>query len=107
MPSPTILFLDQGLDGKFHVNDADGFAFGMGYEIPDAIKHAHSITNAPVDIGCSHAGFERLCVSEKPRDAEPDAEVFISMLAELAGMKVTKLFDDNVNFIGYQMRLKE
>ena len=101
------LFLQFQDDSKFHVVDEKGFSIGEGYEIPDAIQKARKRSSAPIDIEDSHAGFSRLCVPEKPDNAEEDSEVFIQMLAELAGMKVTKLFDDNIHFIGYTMELIE
>lgn len=108
MAAPTKLFLEfNNIDGQFHINDKKGFAFGQGYEIPDAIQHARTVSNAPIDIGESHAGFSRQCVPVKPDHAEEDSEVFIQMLAELAGMEVTKLFDDNMHFIGYTMELAD
>lgn len=108
MAAPTKLFLEfNDIDGQFHVNDKNGFAFGQAHEIPDAIQHARTVTNAPIDIGESHAGFSRQCVPVKPDHAEEDSEVFIQMLAELAGMEVTKLFDDNMHFIGYTMKLAD
>ena len=108
MTAPVKLFLEfNNIDGKFHVNNAKGLAFGTGHEIPDAIQSARVVADVPIDIGESHAGFERHCVVKKPVNAEADSEVFIQMLAELAGMKVTKLFNDNLHFLGYTMELKE
>jgi len=97
------LFLKFQNDSKFHVVDEQDQTIGAAYEIPDAIKEARKVSNAPIDIEDSYAGFSRLCVAEKPDDAEADTENFMAMLAELAGMKVTKLFDDNVHFLGYTM----
>lgn len=97
------LFLEFKNDSKFHVIDENGASYGRGYEIPDAINDVRKITDSPIDIGDSHAGFSRQCVPVKPDNAEADTENFMAMLAELAGMKVTKLFDDNIHFIGYTM----
>lgn len=97
------VFLQFENDNKFHIVDDNGSSYGAGYEIPDAINHFRKISDAPIDIEDSHAGFSRLCVPEKPDNAEEDSEIFIAMLAELAGMKVTKLFDDNIHFLGYTM----
>ena len=106
--SPTTLHLDFQKDSKFHIVDKEtNFSFGEDYEIPNAIKKARKTTQKPIDIGESHAGFNRLCVPEKPENAEEDSEVFIQMLAEISGMKVTKLFDDNIHFLGYTMELIE
>lgn len=55
------------------------------------------------NIEDSYAGFTRLMVTEKPSEAIADSETFISALAEIGGMKVTKLFDDNMHFLGYTM----
>jgi len=108
MTSPKLFLEWNDLDGQYHVNDADGFAFGGGsFEPTDAIKHARVVSDKPIDIGDSHAGFERVCVPKKPETAEEDSEVFISMLAEIGGMKVTKCFDDNMHFLGYTLELKE
>ena len=103
MAAPNKLFLKLQDDSKFHIVDETGHSHGANYEIDKAIKEARKTTNAPIDIEDSFAGFKRLCVPEKPDNAEEDTEVFIAMLAELAGMKVTKLFDDNVHFLGYTM----
>ena len=103
MAAPTKLFLKFCNDSKFHVVDETGQSYGESYEIPPAIEEARKVTNAPIDIEDSHAGFSRLCVPEKPDDAVSDSEVFIQMLAELAGMKVNKLFDDNLHYLGYTM----
>lgn len=100
------LFLEFN-DSKFHVIDENGVSYGRGYEIPDAINDVRKITDSPIDIGDSHAGFCRQCVPVKPDHAEEDSEVFIQMLAELAGMEVIKLFDDNIRFMGYTMKLAE
>lgn len=108
MPAPTKLFLEfSNIDGKFHVNDKNGFAFGDGLEIPDAVKSARIVTDAPIDFGDSHVGFERVMVTKKPDGAMEDSEVFIQALAEIGGMKVTKYFDDNMQFLGYGMELIE
>jgi len=101
------LFLKFKDDSKFHVIDENKKSIGAAYEIPDAICEARKTSNAPIDIEESHSGFERLCVPEKPEDAIADSEVFISALAEIAGMKVTKNFNDNLNFLGYTMELIE
>ena len=108
MVAPTKLFLEfNNIDGQFHVNDKDGFAFGQGHEIPDAVQHARTVSNAPIDFGESYSGLERVMVTEKPEDAIADTESFIAALAEIGGMKVTKNFDDNMHFIGYTMELIE
>jgi len=105
MSSP--LFLDFKNDSKFHVVDEHDQTIGAAYEIPDAIKEARKTSDAPIDIEDSHAGFSRLCVSEKPDNYFCDTEMFIAALAEIGGMKVTKLFDDNIHFIGYTMEVIE
>ena len=103
MQAPNKLFLEFKDDSKFHVIDSDNNTIGAAYEIPEAIQEARKTSKAPIDIEDSHAGFERLCVAEKPNNAIADTEVFIAALAEIGGMKVTKLFDDNIHFIGYTM----
>ena len=108
MAAPTKLFLEfNDIDSKFHVNDKEGFAFGDGYEIPDAVQHARMVSKAPIDFGDSYSGFKRVMVSEKPETYEEDTESFMAALAEIAGMQVTKYFDDNMHFIGYGMELIE
>ena len=101
------LFLELKNDSKFHIIDENNKSIGAAYEIPEAIQQARETSKAPIDIEDSHAGFSRVCVPEKPSDAISDSEVFIQALAEIAGMKVTKLFDDNINFLGYTMELIE
>lgn len=106
--SSTKLFLEfNDIDGQFHVNDKDGFAFGNAYEIPDAIQHARMVTDAPIDIEDDHAGNHRHVVTEKPDGAIADTDTFISALAEIAGMQVTKYYDSNIHFLGYGMELIE
>ena len=109
MAAPTKLFLEwNDIDGQYHVNDKDGYAFGAGsYEPTDSIKSARSVSDAPISFGESHAGFDRVCVPEKPDHAEEDHDEFIAMLSELAGMKVTQYYDDNMHFLGYGMDLDE
>ena len=107
MQAPNKLFLEFKDDSKFHIIDENNNTIGAAYEIPDAIKEARKTSNAPIDIEDSHAGFARLCVAEKPSEAIADSEVFIQALAEIGGMKVTKLFDDNLHFIGYTMQPDE
>jgi len=105
MSTPTKLFLEFREDSKFHVVDKNGQTFGTGYEIPDAVKEArHHVPNAPIDFGDSFCGFSRLMVTEKPPEAIEDSEKFMSALAEIGAMEVTKLFDDNMHFIGYIMK---
>ena len=103
MQSPNKLFLEFQNDSKYHVIDSNNNTIGAAYEIPDAIKEARKTSNDPIDIEDSHAGFERLCISEKPDNAIADSDVFIAALAEIGGMKVKKLFDDNVHVLGYTM----
>lgn len=107
MSSPFKLFLEFGPDSKFHVNDKHKFSFGEGYEIPEAIKQARMISDAPIDIEDDHAGNQRYVVTEKPEDAIADVHTFIAALAEIAGMKVTIYYDDNIHFLGYGMELIE
>lgn len=103
MQSPNKLFLKFKNDSKFHVIDGNKNTIGAAYEIPDAIKEARHVSNDPIDFGESYAGFTRVMVTEKPSEAISDSETFIAALAEIGGMKVTKLFDDNMHFIGYTM----
>ncbi|MBQ6512233.1 hypothetical protein [Methanobrevibacter sp.] len=97
------LFLDFKEDSKFHVIDENKKSIGAAYEIPDAVKQARLVSNVPIDFEDSYCGFTRLMVTEKPSEAIADSETFIAALAEIGGMKVTKLFDDNMHFIGYTM----
>lgn len=107
MQTPTTLFLNFQNDSKFHIVDENNNTIGSAYEIPDAIKAARKITNAPIDIEESYEGFTRICVPEKPDHAIADSRQFIAALAEIAGMKVIEHYDDNVNFLGYTMELAE
>ena len=106
MSSPT-LFLDFQEDSKYHVIDSDKNTIGAAYEIPEAVKEARKVSNAPIDFEDDHAGNHRIMVSKKPDNAIADTETFIAALAEIAGMEVTKNFDDNMFFIGYTMELIE
>ena len=101
------LFLVFQNDGKFHIIDDDGHSWGEAYEIPDAIKQVRKITESPIDFGDSHAGFERVMVTAKTENAEEDSEVFIQMLAELAGMKIRCAYDNQFRIIGYTMEPKD
>ena len=103
----TDSFLEAELAAEKHEAELIS-AIGAGsHEPTTSIKSARTVTDAPISIGDSYAGFERLCVSEKPDNAEADGENFIQMLAEIGGMKVTKLYNDDLHFIGYTMELKE
>ena len=106
--SSSKLFLEwNDLDGQYKVQDKDGFPFGNSYEPLDAIKHARMVTDEPISMGEGVGDIEQVIVSEKPTGIIADAEVFISALAEIGGMKVTKYYDDNMNFIGYGMEVQE
>ena len=102
----TKLFLEQNQDNsQFEVQDANGNAICEGsYEITDAIKNAREVSDAPIDFGDSFAGFERLCVTEKPAHAMEDTQMFISALAEIGGMRVKKLFNQciRVTFVFFK-----
>lgn len=108
MAAPDKLFLEwNDIDGQYHVNDKHGHAFGGGsYEPTDAIKHARIVSDAPIEFS-KFADIDNVCVPEKPTGAIEDAEMFISALAEIGGMKVTKCFNDDMHFIGYIMELVE
>ena len=101
------LFLKFMEDSKFHVVDKTGKSYGSDYEIGPAIRQARKKSQAPIDFEESYEGFERLCVTEKPDDAEADHRQFIAALAEIGGMKVIELHDDNLHFLGYRMELIE
>ena len=101
------LFLEFKNDNKFHVIDENKNTIGAAYEIPEAIQEARKKSHAPIDIEDSYAGFERVCVTQKPDGAMEDTESFIAALAEIGGMKVIKYFDDNLHFLGYGMELAE
>ena len=104
----STLFLDFQNDSKFHVIDKEtDFSFGEGYEIPDAVSEARKSTNEPIHFGENVCGIPRVMVTEKPSDAIEDAEIFISALAEISGMQIFKLFDDNMHFNGYSMEVIE
>ena len=107
MSSPKLFLTQNDIDGKFKVVNKDGFPFGDAYEIPDAIESARLLTDAPIDIEDDHAGNHRHVVPEKPDGAIADKDTFISALAEIAGMQVTKYYDSNIHFLGYGMELIE
>ena len=99
------LFLEfSNIDSQFHVNDENGFAFGNGYEILDAVAHARMVTESPINFGDSYSGLERVMVPKKPDEVIVDTEECIAALAEIGGMKVTKVFDDQMHFIGYTIK---
>ena len=106
MSSPK-LFLEFMKDGRFHVIDEAKKSYGSGYEVEDAIQEARKVTDDPIDFGDSFSGASRLIVSEKPENAEADADQFITQLAEISGIKVIKNFNDKMNFIGYTWELVE
>lgn len=99
------LFLDFQEDSKFHVIDENKNTIGAAYEIPDAVKSARKVSNAPIDFEDDHAGNHRIMVSKKPDNAIADTHTFIAALAEIAGMEVTINYDDNMYFLGYTMEL--
>ena len=108
MSTPTKLFLEwNDHDGQYQVHDKDGFVFdGGSFEPKEAIAHARTVSDVPIHIG-EFQDIEQVCVSEKPIGAIEDTETFISALAEIGGMKVIKCFNDEMNFIGYTMEVKE
>lgn len=105
MSAPNLfLFLRDGIKPIFEVvesTDEGEFCIGDGYEIPDAIACARKRTDE--DILCD-AGV----ITTKPaKEFIQDKDELIRALAEIGGMKVTKMLDDNLNFKGYSMELIE
>lgn len=103
MQAPNKLFLEFQNDSKFHVIDSDNNTIGAAYEIPEAVKEAREVSDAPIDFEDDHAGNHRIMVTEKPDNAITDTHTFLAALAEIAGMEVTINYDDNMHFIGYTM----
>lgn len=101
MSAPTKLFLEKNpIDDKFHVNDADGFAFGGPAEYPDeAIKHARTTSDAPIYFGSG--------VSVVNKEDIFNTHEVISELARLSGFKVYCAYDENMKIIGWKMELVE
>jgi len=105
MSSPNLfLHLRDGIKPIFEVvesTDEAEFCIGEGYEIPEAIASARKTTDE--DIICD-AGI----ITTKPtKEFIQDKDELIRALAEIGGMKVTKMLDDNLNFKGYNMELIE
>lgn len=49
MSAPTILFLElNNIDNRWKVVDEDGFAFGDGKTIKEAVQSARIVSNAPI-----------------------------------------------------------
>ena len=101
MSSKLFLKMNDGVDPLFLVVDEDNRRLGQGYEIPDAISSARKTTNA--DIECN-AG---IITTSPASEFIQDKDELIECLAEIGGMKVTTMFDDNLNFKGYSLDLKE
>ena len=105
MSSPNLfLHLRDGIEPIFEVveaNDEAEFCIGEGYEIPDAIACARKRTDE--DILCD-AGI----ITTKPaKEFIQDKDELIRALAEIGGMRVIRMLDDNLNFKGYAMELVE
>ena len=102
MNSPKFfLKMADGIKPLFVVIDEEDFCIGEGYEIPDAIKSARKRTDE--EIECD-AGI----ITTKPAsEFIQDKDELIRALAEIGGMKVTTMLDDNLNFKGYNMELEE
>ena len=104
MSAPTKLFLEKNpIDDKFHVNDADGFAFGGPAEYPDeAIKHARVVTDAPI-----HFGSGVSVVNPEETIDYDNYEVLISDLCFALKKRVVHIYDENLNFKGWKMEARE
>lgn len=106
MSSPKLfLTMAKGINPLFEVVELDEeaeFCIGDGYEIPDAIKSARK-KYPDEDILCD-AG---IITTAPASDFIQDKDELIRALAEIGGMKVITMFDDNLNFKGYKMELME
>ena len=99
MTAPTELFLEKNsIDGNWKVLDITDSPFGDGKTKTDAIKSAKNLCDdTPIHIGpCQIVGKPTYTTKE-----------IIDALAELAGMTVIEVFDENLNHVGYDMELRE
>lgn len=99
MAAPTELFLERNhIDGRWKVLDISDFPFGDGETKTDAIASAKMLCDdTPIHIA--------------PRQivGNPDytTDELIDALAELAGMTVIEVFDENLKQTGYIMEVRE
>ena len=101
------LFLECNIrDAKDVVVDGTGYVYGEGKTPREAIKSARQVTDEPINYGTSYE-MPNVIVSDIPDTIYYDKDEFIKELATLAGVKVTKLFSDDLFFKGYTMELKE
>lgn len=104
MTSPNyFLKLDDGIEPKFVVIDQEDFCMGEGYEIPEAIKSARKNRIPDEDILCD-AG---VITTTPAKEFIQDKDALIRELSHIAGVRITRMLDDNLNFKGYNMELIE
>lgn len=98
----TPLFLDiVGGEKQWKILDADNNIIGEGEDFRDAVKSARETSNDDITT-LSGA----IVTQNPPKDLIPSTEI-LDVLAELAGMKLTKYINDDITDAGYTMELVE
>ena len=118
MAAPTKLFLDyNSFDSHYpwKVLDKQGMVFGSGETPEDAIKSARVVTNAPIYANSEFKGIvdgTPLLDVKYLTDIDEDtvlygSEEVMEAMAELSGLKVYKVYDDDHFLMGYSFEVVE
>mgnify|MGYP007104064157 CR=1 FL=1 len=100
MSSNTYFLEKNPIDDRFKVDDQDGFPFGDGKMPNDAIHGARALgITEPIHFGSG--------VNVNDEKDVFTTDELISELANLAGMKVKCVYNNDMNIIGWTMELIE
>ena len=103
MSAPTKLFLKLNtIDHRWKVVDEKGFCFGDGKDSEEAVQSARIVSDAPI------YGPGSVVISNPKEDPNLfNVTELIEELANLAGMKVIRAWDNDFKPCGYYMELVE
>ena len=103
MAAPTKLFLEyNGIDNRWKVVDENGFCFGDGRTVKEAVQSARVVTDQDIYF---HDGL--VYVNKPETGLTKDVFDFIDELAEIGGMEVTRIYNNDDEFQGFKMELIE
>lgn len=105
MSSPNLFLELNTIDNRWKVIDENGLAFGDGLTKREAIESARIVTDEPISFGACHE-IPNMIVTNTDKVLFNHEEI-IESLADLGGMKVTKIYDDEFGLLGYSMELKQ
>ena len=99
--NPTLFLNFSVKTNTWKVLDQENFCYGEGESVIEAVQSARKVTKKDIH-------FNNICyVHESDDYLITDIFELIDELANLAGMKVTRIFDNADQFVGYDMKLDE